>query len=151
MRARSRTAAALVLSGLLGLGLLTLDPARAEDHPVHIKGLAFNPEEITIRAGESVTWSNEDTDHHHLVGGPISSPELAKGEHYTLQFNEPSEVSYKCTIHTYMEGKVIVQTPDGKAPPSTQGEPQAPPAPSTTTSSTRPPGPTDGVPAPKPK
>ena len=33
-----------------------------------------------------------------------------------------------------------------EAPPSTAGEPEAPPAPSTTTSSTRPPGPLDGVP-----
>ena len=149
MNPTGRKAAALVLSGLLGLSVLTLGPARADDHPVDIKGLAFNPEEITIRAGESVTWTNDDSDHHHLVGGPISSPELAKGDHYTLQFNEPGEVPYKCTIHTYMEGKVIVQTPDGQPPPSTQGEPQAPPAPSTTTSSTRPPGPLDGLPLPQ--
>jgi hypothetical protein len=45
-----------------------------------------------------------------------------------------------------MEGKVIVLNPDGSTPPSTAGEPEAPPAPSTTTSSTHPPGPLDGVP-----
>ena len=40
---------------------------------------------------------------------------------------------------------VIVLNPDGSVPPTTAGEPEAPPAPSTTTSSTRPPGPLDGV------
>jgi hypothetical protein len=45
-----------------------------------------------------------------------------------------------------MEGKIVVLNPDGSVPPTTAGEPEAPPAPSTTTSSTRPPGPLDGLP-----
>jgi plastocyanin len=120
--------------------------ALAEDHTDEIKGLAFNPDQITIRAGDSVTWVNHDSDRHHLMGDGFESKDLSNGNTFTVDFTEPAQIAYHCTIHTYMEGKVIVLNPDGSVPPSTAGEPEAPPAPSTTTSSTRPPGPLDGVP-----
>jgi plastocyanin len=120
--------------------------ALAEDHTTEIRGLAFNPDQITVRAGDSVTWVNHDSDRHHLQGDGFESKDLASGNTFSVEFSEPAQIAYHCTIHTYMEGKVVVLNPDGSVPPSTAGEPEAPPAPSTTTSSTRPPGPLDGVP-----
>lgn len=122
-------------------------PAVAEVHPNEIRGLAFNPEQITIRAGDSVTWVNRDSDRHRILGDGFESKELANGNTFTAEFPEPAHLAYHCTIHTYMEGRVVVLNPDGSVPPTSAGEPEAPPAPSTTTSSTRPPGPLDGVPA----
>jgi plastocyanin len=140
-------AVALSVAGLaLLVPGLTSRPARADDHVDEIKGLAFNPERITVRAGDAVTWVNHDSDHHHLQGDGFESSELAGNDTFTVQFPAPGEIAYHCTIHTYMEGSVVVLNPDGSTPPSTAGEPEAPPAPSTTTSSTRPPGPLDGVP-----
>jgi plastocyanin len=126
--------------------IVTSGPALAEDHKNEIKGLAFNPEQITVRAGDSVTWVNQDSDRHHLQGDGFESQDLANGATFTTEFPEPAQLAYHCTIHTYMEGKIVVLNPDGSVPPTTAGEPEAPPAPSTTTSSTRPPGPLDGVP-----
>jgi len=141
-------AAALLVAGLAFLvPALTSRPAGADDHVDEIKGLAFNPDRITVRAGDSVTWVNHDSDHHHLQGDGFESAELANRDAFTVQFPASGEIAYHCTIHTYMEGTVVVLNADGSTPPSTAGEPEAPPAPSTTTSSTRPPGPLDGVPA----
>jgi len=140
------TAVALALAVAFIVPVVTPGPARADDHKNEIKGLAFNPEQITVRAGDSVTWVNEDSDRHHLMGDGFESKDLAHGATFTTEFPEPAQLSYHCTIHTYMEGRIIVLNPDGSVPPTTAGEPEAPPAPSTTTSSTRPPGPLDGLP-----
>jgi plastocyanin len=140
-------AAALLVAGLaLLVPSVASRPARADDHIDEIKGLSFNPDRITVRAGDSVTWVNHDSDHHHLQGDGFESKELANNDTFSLQFPAPGDIGYHCTIHTYMVGRVVVLNADGSTPPSTAGEPEAPPAPSTTTSSTRPPGPLDGVP-----
>lgn len=140
-----RAAAALVIAAAFLVPIATSGPALAEDHKTEIKGLAFNPDQITIRAGDSVTWVNRDNDRHRILGDGFESKELANGNTFTAEFPEPAQLLYHCTIHTYMEGRVVVLNPDGSVPPTTAGEPEAPPAPSTTTSSTRPPGPLDGV------
>jgi plastocyanin len=141
-----RRAAAVVVAVALLPPLVRPGPAGAEEHTNEIRGLAFNPEQITIRAGDSVTWVNHDSDRHRLAGDGIESRELPNKATFTAQFPEPGHLVYHCTIHTYMEGRIVVLNPDGSTPPSTVGEPEAPPAPSTTTSSTRPPGPLDGLP-----
>jgi len=123
------TAAALVVAVALLVPLLTPGPALAEDHKNEIKGLAFNPDEITVRAGDSVTWINQDSDRHHLMGDGFESKDLAHGATFTTEFPEPAHLAYHCTIHTYMEGKIVVLNPDGSVPPTTAGEPEAPPAP----------------------
>ena len=125
---------ALLAPFLLAVAVFGPEPARAEEKTVDIAGLAFNPEEITIRAGDTIKWVNHDTDHHDLAGGPIESPELAQGQTYSHQFNEATEIEYMCRIHTYMQGRVIVQTADGQAPPPRSEEsPPAESAPATTT------------------
>ncbi len=141
---RAATVATVALAFLVPT--LMSHPARAEEHTDEIKGLAFNPDQITVRAGDRVTWVNHDSDRHHLQGDGFESNDLPNNATFTVEFPSPGEITYHCTIHTYMEGKVTVLNPDGSTPPSTVGEPEAPPAPSTTTSSTRPPGPLDGVP-----
>jgi plastocyanin len=140
-----RFATALVLAMAFLVPAVTSGPALAEGHRHEIKGLAFNPDQMTIRAGDSVTWVNGDSDRHNLQGDGVESKEMVSGQTFTVEFPEPGHIAYHCIIHTYMEGRVIVLNPDGSVPPSTAGEPEAPPAPSTTTSSTRPPGPLDGV------
>ena len=140
-----RVAAAAVVAVAFLAPVVTPGPALAEDHRNEIKGLAFNPDQITVRAGDSVTWINRDSDRHRISGDGFESKDMANGGTFTAEFPEPAQLVYHCTIHTYMEGRIIVLNPDGSVPPSTAGEPEAPPAPSTSTSSTRPPSPLDGV------
>ena len=140
-----RVAAVGAVAAAFLVPIMRPGPALAEVHKNEIKGLAFNPDQMTIRAGDSITWVNGDADRHNLQGDGFESKEMANGQTFTVEFPEPAQIAYHCIIHTYMEGKVIVLNPDGSVPPTTAGEPEAPPAPSTTTSSTRPPGPLDGV------
>lgn len=74
------------------------------------KGFAFSPSSISIKVGESVTWTNEDSAMHAVTGdGGIDSGNLATGESYTKTFDAAGTYAYKCSIHPSMTGEVVVK------------------------------------------
>lgn len=77
---------------------------------VHIKNFAFNPPEVTIKQGETITWVNEDSVAHTIkVGELFESPHLQKGDEFDHTFTEAiGEYPYICGIHPSMQGKVKV-------------------------------------------
>ncbi len=87
---------------------------------VEIKNLAFNPANITIAKGTSVTWKQSDSASHTVTSvlgkyepthqvKVLDSPLLSKGQTYSYTFNEPGTFEYFCMIHPSMKGKVIVE------------------------------------------
>lgn len=76
---------------------------------VTIKNFAFSPGEVTILKGGTVTWTNDDGTTHTVTFADSSSPDLGNGATYSKTFNETGTFSYKCSIHSSMTGKVIVQ------------------------------------------
>lgn len=79
---------------------------------VTIKNFAFSPATLKVRAGTTVTWTNQDTDAHTVTsagpGGPLHSPALATHGTYTHTFTQPGSYAYVCTIHPFMTGTVEV-------------------------------------------
>ncbi|MFF4688030.1 cupredoxin family copper-binding protein [Streptomyces sp. NPDC001307] len=79
---------------------------------VAIKNFAFSPATLKIKAGTTVTWTNQDTDAHTVTssgsGGPLRSPTLATHGTYTYTFTKPGSYAYVCTIHPFMTGTVEV-------------------------------------------
>ncbi len=79
----------------------------------------FVPAIITIPAGETVRWVNNDTQQlsHDFVSLPGPNPEnrelkvveLKSGEVFEHTFDRPGEYIYFCYIHKGMIGKVIVK------------------------------------------
>ncbi len=66
--------------------------------------LVFDPSELTIAAGESVTFTNGDLPPHNMVveGFPeLSHPDLAfvGGESFTVTFDEPGDYEFQCEPH----------------------------------------------------
>ncbi len=78
---------------------------------VSIQNLAFNPSTLTVTAGTTVTWINNDNVDHNVMSstGAFSSGTLANGQSYTYTFNTPGTYDYSCTIHPSMKGTIIVQ------------------------------------------
>jgi plastocyanin len=76
---------------------------------VEIRNYKFTPQNITIKVGQTVKWTNNDTVLHDVVGSGIESDYLQKGERYTYSFEEEGTFPYKCTAHPWMEGEVIVE------------------------------------------
>ncbi|MFD8390761.1 cupredoxin family copper-binding protein [Streptomyces sp. NPDC059680] len=81
-------------------------------HAVAIKNFAFSPATLKVKAGTTVTWTNEDTDAHTVTsagsGGPLHSAALATHGSYTHTFTKPGSYAYVCTIHPFMTGTVEV-------------------------------------------
>lgn len=77
---------------------------------VSIKDLAFDPSSITVRAGDTVTFTNNDTVTHSVIGdGGINGGDLGSGESYKETFETAGTFNYHCATHPFMEGEVVVQ------------------------------------------
>ncbi|MFF9128338.1 cupredoxin domain-containing protein [Streptomyces sp. NPDC014889] len=79
---------------------------------VAIKNFAFSPATLKVKAGTTVTWTNQDTDAHTVTstgsGGPLHSPALATHATYRYTFTKPGTYHYLCTIHPFMTASVEV-------------------------------------------
>jgi plastocyanin len=90
-------------------------PAPASGAPAHtdlvqITNFAFAPAVITVVAGATVTWTNEDTTQHDVFAPPVGlrSPVLNQNDSYTHSFSSPGTYRYICSIHPFMQGTVVV-------------------------------------------
>jgi plastocyanin len=78
---------------------------------VTIQGFAFSPAEITVRAGDTVTWTNRDAVTHTVTqeGMGWNSGDVRGGQSYSKTFDTVGIFDYFCLYHTYMKGRVIVE------------------------------------------
>src|SRR5215471_15524632 len=78
---------------------------------VEIDNFAFAPAILTVTAGTTVTWKNED-DSPHRIGdqnGTFKSAALDTDDTFSDTFAAPGEYPYICTMHPYMVGKIVVR------------------------------------------
>jgi len=79
---------------------------------VHITNFTFGPPALTVRAGTTVTWTNQDTAIHSIKDtSPLATPvsqDLAQGGTFSITYGRPGSYSYICGIHNYMTGSVEV-------------------------------------------
>ncbi len=77
---------------------------------VTIKAMAFGPATITIKAGQTVTWVNQDTIAHTVTAdqGEWDSGSLAPGASYQQTFAKAGQYAYHCSIHPFMTGQIVV-------------------------------------------
>ena len=78
---------------------------------VVIKGFAFSPASITVKAGESVTWTTQDGTTHTVTAdnAEFNSSNIASGATFTFKFDKAGSYPYHCSIHASMKGTVVVQ------------------------------------------
>ncbi len=69
------------------------------------------PAKITVAAGTTVTWINDDEDMPHNVAstGNFEAKLFGTGQTYSFTFAKPGTYEYFCAVHPYMRGKVIVK------------------------------------------
>ena len=98
----------LLLAGLLVVTFAA--QAQAKTNTVSMKSMAFQPKELTISAGDTVTWVNDDPMLHDVDMGALgASPDMRKGETYSMTFDKPGTYDYDCDLHPGMTGKIIVK------------------------------------------
>jgi amicyanin len=92
------------------LGSLSAAPAWAEDAAVKIGNFTFSPQELRIKAGTTVTWTNEDDIPHTVVSPPqVRSKPLDTDDMFSFTFARPGTYKYFCSLHPHMTGVVVVE------------------------------------------
>jgi plastocyanin len=78
---------------------------------VNIKDNSFQPSTLTVPAGTTVTWHNQDGVQHSVVSveqGLFDSGQIAPGKDFPVYFSEPGTYKYYCSTHPSMQGVIVV-------------------------------------------
>jgi plastocyanin len=77
---------------------------------VEMKGFAFNPKELTVKVGTTVTWTNMDSAGHDVkaADGSWGSDTLTNGQTFSKVFDKEGSYAYVCTFHPNMTATIIV-------------------------------------------
>ncbi|UCC57130.1 MAG: cupredoxin domain-containing protein [Gammaproteobacteria bacterium] len=95
------------------LGILARSAVAGGDaNIVTIRDYSFNPQEITIKRGETVRWENHEKRQYHSVWFEASGEEqpdyFFPDESYERTFMETGSFPYRCGPHEKMTGVVHV-------------------------------------------
>jgi len=116
----------LVISSLLLLTACSPAPAVTNPTPgdnapgastveVALKNFRFSPADVTIKAGTTVVWTNQDSTSHTVTSGTRDTPtslfdsEVGPGETFSFTFTTPGVYPYHCTPHQGMDGTITVE------------------------------------------
>jgi plastocyanin len=124
----TRFSIALLLAGALALGACgsskssgtkstggsssTSTTKSANGIQVQMKGIAFQPGTITVKVGQTITWTNEDSVQHDVVstsGEKIQSSLFGKGGTFSFTPKKAGTIAYVCTVHPGMKGTIVVK------------------------------------------
>lgn len=84
--------------------------SHAAAHDVTIENFAFSPADLTIDAGQTVTFTNADGAPHTATAtdGSFDTGRLNKGESASLTFSTAGTYAYACAFHPMMKGTITV-------------------------------------------
>ena len=95
---------------LAGAFILWAGAAPAADVKVKIDNFTFTPDSVTVHVGDTVVWDNEDDIPHTVTEKDkiFRSAALDTGDAFSFTFTTSGEVTYFCSLHAHMVGKIIV-------------------------------------------
>jgi amicyanin len=77
---------------------------------MNMQNFAYQMANIQVRAGTTVTWTNQDNVPHSITfkNGMKDSGLLYQGQSFSYTFSTPGTYQYYCTVHPYMVATVTV-------------------------------------------
>ena len=94
------------------LALLSFCAFGQQTVEVTIKDYRFAPQDVRIKAGDTVRWTNREKRTSHSVlfpaEGGLESERMFPDEHWQRTFVQPGTYRYRCGPHEEMTGSVIV-------------------------------------------
>lgn len=124
-----------VLAAAIVLGGCTTGPEKAPEGPpstptvskgskeaqksgeavqVVAQNTTFIPQTISVPAGGTITWTNEDSFAHNVTkqsgpGSEFASDTMREGDTFTQKFDTAGTIAYVCTIHPQQTGTITVE------------------------------------------
>ena len=86
-------------------------PQTAAKNVVEIKNFAFTPATLTVKVGDKVTWTNQDSASHTATAddNSFNTGVLTTGQSGSVTFSKAGTYTYHCTIHPGMKGTIVVE------------------------------------------
>ena len=119
LTSKNKTAVLLCGIAFLNLSLFAIAGEMKNDastsdkqNRIEIKDFAFNPQTITVKSGEKVTWINRDEEPHTIasVGKQFKkSTALDTDQEFTITAGAPGTYEYFCSVHPKMTGTIVVE------------------------------------------
>ncbi len=119
MRDLRRIAIVVILASLIALvGCAAAPPTPAgstgggtapSSVSVSLKSFAFNPSDIQVAVGGTVTFTNNDSTAHTVTGDTFDSGPIAPGASFSHTFDTAGTIPIHCTIHPSMKASVTVK------------------------------------------
>lgn len=79
---------------------------------IEIKDFHFNPQTLTVKSGEKITWINRDEEPHTVVSVEKQfkkSPPLDTDQEFTITAGAAGTYTYFCSVHPKMTGTIVVE------------------------------------------
>ena len=103
----------LALGAMAGLfaAVIAAAPVRAEEVAMKIDNFTFTPQQITVKAGTTVVWTNGDDIPHTVTSktGIFKSKALDTDDKFSFTFATPGKYDYFCALHPHMTGTIVVE------------------------------------------
>ena len=101
---------------LVAATMAVASPALAATVEVKIDNFTFNPQQITVKAGDTVIWTNGDDIPHTVTSktGLFKSKALDTDDKFSFTFATPGTFKYFCALHPHMTGTIVVEADTGK-------------------------------------
>ena len=117
IKSRSRVATAFGVVLLVAAATFAARSAPATDAEVDIDQFTFLPQRITVKAGTTVTWINEDDIPHTVASSTkqFKSKALNTDDKFSFTFSTPGTYDYFCSLHPHMTGTILVEATTGSA------------------------------------
>jgi plastocyanin len=108
-------ATALVLAVFTVAGVFSASSVQAADTEVNIDQFAFVPQRLTVNAGTTVTWINEDDVPHTIASSSkrFKSKALDTNDKFSFTFTTSGTYEYFCSLHPHMTGAIVVEAAIG--------------------------------------
>jgi plastocyanin len=86
-------------------------PSKPRTHTVIIEGTRFQPETLTVRAGDTVVWVNKDLFPHSATASnaTFNSEVIAAGASWRYVARKKGEFAYTCVFHPTMTAALVVK------------------------------------------
>ena len=112
-----RLSAVLALAAALGLPSCSKRPdaaaaaRRPATHTIVIEAMRFQPDTLTIEAGDTVVWENKDLVSHTATSkaGGFDSQLIEAGKSWQFTSAATGEFGYVCDYHPTMKGRLRIE------------------------------------------
>jgi plastocyanin len=91
-------------------------PPKIADNQVQMFTYAFLPASMTVKAGTTITWINNDEAEHTVATKDkmLDSPHLKTinikpGDSFSFTFDKAGTYEYFCAVHPAMKAKIVVE------------------------------------------